>query len=73
LLGDSYFRRDVMFDRAPVWDTPKVMTNFEITLEEFQVYIPYYRAKYGLPPLQPVRRPGRFSAESLENHHRNRE
>jgi hypothetical protein len=73
LLGDSYFPRDAMGDPTLRWSSYKVTSNFEVTLEHFQVYIPYYRAKYGLPPLQPVRRPGRFSAESLENYSRNRE
>jgi hypothetical protein len=64
LLGDSYHPSDIVADRALRWETYKTMSNFEATLEVFQVYIPYYRAKHGLPPLQVVRRPGRFSLEA---------
>jgi hypothetical protein len=66
LLGDSYFPRDAMGDSTLRWGTYKVTSNFEFTLEAFQVRIPYYRELYGLPPLQIVRRPGRFSAEELK-------
>jgi hypothetical protein len=66
LLGDSYFPRDAMGDPTLRWGTYKVTSNFEFTLEAFQVRIPYYRELYGLPPLQIVRRPGRFSAEELK-------
>jgi hypothetical protein len=73
LLGDSYFPTDAMGDSVPRWATYKVTSNFEMTLDAFQVRIPYYRNLYGLPPLQIVRRPGRFSTENLESFSRNRE
>jgi hypothetical protein len=67
LLGDSYFQTDIAADGALRWPTHKIMSNFEITLNEFQIYIPYYRSRRGLPPLQIVRIPGqgRLSVETL--------
>jgi hypothetical protein len=64
LLGDSYHPGDIVADRSLRWETYKTMSNFEATLDVFQVYMPYYRVKHGLPPLQVVRRPGRFSLET---------